>query len=331
MIPTAAQTPAPAATQTPGQQRKVIGGADKIAFLQENEIWIANIDGSELEPTFVDGKSKSNLRWTPDGEGITYLSDGDMMLYKPATKEKILLGRVDDLAISPDMSRVVVRKKVEFQNRVMQYRSFILEYVERELRLVTDRLTPNDPCVFEGGRLTQFSPDGERLASVVKISQGNSQPEVVQVFQMNETCDTQPQLLTNVPRGGFTIPYYNDSKGTLEIVDFAWNGDNLFLLHGDKDAGFGDLYLYDTEKQDGQRLNLIGGKCCYRDVRWSPDGTYLLLAFHDQQKVDNTRLYYIPFTMDESPQDYQPIPLPEHYFSDKSAPIEAALRIAQLP
>ena len=44
----------------------VLGGADKIAFLKNNDIWIVNVDGTELTSLTNDGAKKFNLEWLDD-------------------------------------------------------------------------------------------------------------------------------------------------------------------------------------------------------------------------------------------------------------------------
>ena len=49
------------------------GGADKVAFLQDDNIWVMNLDGTELTQLTTDGAEKSNLQWLPDGRTILYI------------------------------------------------------------------------------------------------------------------------------------------------------------------------------------------------------------------------------------------------------------------
>jgi Tol biopolymer transport system component len=52
----------------------VLGGADKIAYLDANDIWVANLDGSGLIRLTHDGQVKNNLQWSPDGQAVTFIS-----------------------------------------------------------------------------------------------------------------------------------------------------------------------------------------------------------------------------------------------------------------
>jgi Tol biopolymer transport system component len=51
-----------------------VGGADKIAFIKENDIWIMNVDGSDARSVTRDRAAKFNLQWLPDGETLLYVT-----------------------------------------------------------------------------------------------------------------------------------------------------------------------------------------------------------------------------------------------------------------
>ena len=76
-----------------------------------------------------------------------------------------------------------------------------------------------------------------------------------------------------------------------------------------------------------EKLNPIDGVCCYRDARWSPDGTYIVFVF---QRFDSTDvgLYYVPFGDWENGQSLTPIDLPDEFLTQRDKP-QPALRPAQ--
>ena len=49
------------------------GGADKIAFLVGNQLYLMDVDGNNLIQVRTDNSVKSNLHWIPDGR-LTYIS-----------------------------------------------------------------------------------------------------------------------------------------------------------------------------------------------------------------------------------------------------------------
>ncbi|HSJ88738.1 MAG TPA: serine/threonine-protein kinase, partial [Anaerolineales bacterium] len=70
------ETQAPVAPQFP-----VLGGADKIAFVANNEIWLMNVDGSELKQLTNDSASKSDVQWL-DQDTILFISGLTIKFYK---------------------------------------------------------------------------------------------------------------------------------------------------------------------------------------------------------------------------------------------------------
>jgi len=72
----------PAPTETPTvPSLTTIGGADKIAFVANGEIWLMNVDGSELAPLTTDGGLKSDLQWLPDGRTFIFISGKTIKFY----------------------------------------------------------------------------------------------------------------------------------------------------------------------------------------------------------------------------------------------------------
>ena len=55
-------------------QIPLVGGADMVAFTRDNDIWIMNVDGSELRSVTNDRSEKFNVEWLPDGETILYVT-----------------------------------------------------------------------------------------------------------------------------------------------------------------------------------------------------------------------------------------------------------------
>lgn len=53
------------------------GGASRVVFVRNNEIYTATEDGSELRRLTTDGKTKQHPKWSPDGMRIAYLTEGD--------------------------------------------------------------------------------------------------------------------------------------------------------------------------------------------------------------------------------------------------------------
>ncbi|HSK86907.1 MAG TPA: protein kinase, partial [Anaerolineales bacterium] len=95
--PTHTEVP-PAPTETTVPASPSLGGADKIALVANNEIWLMNVDGSELRQLTTDGGAKNDLQWLPDGETILFISGLTVKSYNIRTDV------VDTLASFPSAS-----------------------------------------------------------------------------------------------------------------------------------------------------------------------------------------------------------------------------------
>jgi Tol biopolymer transport system component len=121
---------------------------------------------------------------------------------------------------------------------------------------------------------------------------------------------------------------FSNRESTKKITSFDWNGDSLFLLNDSvRNDGFGDLYLYDTENRQETIINPIDEACCYRDARWSPDGTYIFFVF---QRYDSSEavFYYVPFADVGAGKPLRPINIPAGFLSPREKP-QPALRPVQ--
>jgi hypothetical protein len=344
-LPTATSTLAailitPTITATSQVKAPVIGGADKVAFVNANDIWIMNVDGSQLVQLTNDRATKINLRWTPDGNSIVYISGKCIKIVDAAQ------GRVDDIncfvsadsvsafEISPDGKQVAI---------VIDFQLYIVPYDLAALRQVKSRngLTPLAPCkditplnkiIFQSVR---WSSDGTKLAVTFKGVDNTRRIDLIRVMDVSK-CNPDPPRLDEFPADRFTMTGYSANP---IIPDFSWDGSLLFVLNSaERNGGYGDLYVYNTNLHKLQNTTLnrdtidpIDGVCCYRSPTWSPDGRYLMFAFQDIRQGDNSviQLYYVPYGDIGTGATFQPIALPDTYFKKPSDNPEPALRPAQ--
>jgi len=93
--------------------------ANAVAFIAENALWVANVDGSG-ERKLTDFIRKNSLesvqmQWSPNGEWISYRSEGDLWMISrdSSIKRKVLsfsdgnMGELYTYAWSPDNSKIV--------------------------------------------------------------------------------------------------------------------------------------------------------------------------------------------------------------------------------
>jgi len=88
------------------------------------------------------------------------------------------------------------------------------------------------------------------------------------------------------------------------------------------------LYLYNSETREASKINPINGECCYRDARWSPDGSFIIFAY---QKFDRSaiELYYVSFADIQNGKTLIPINIPDGFFSTSRDAPQPALRPVQ--
>jgi len=326
VIPT---TPAP----TPTPEVVVIGGADKIAFLNENDIWAANLDGSELTQLTEDGTKKTGLQWTTDGSSINYISGTCIH------SVRLMDGRIDIITcfhyveylrafeVSPDGKSVAI----SLDNQL-----YIVPHDLETLATVTKRseLTAMAECEHFAPYLRYFvkmarwSTDGKMLSAVIMgQASGIGSADLIHVISL-EKCTDRPEVIDNFPPPRFRMPAYESWPS---ILNFGWDGVALFAFNTIiRNGGFGDMYIYNVELHKARmEINPIDGKCCYRDTRWSPDGSHIVFAFQDYSQTadDIVRFYLIPYGSMGTGATYEPLPIPG--ISDLKAIPLPVLRPAQ--
>ncbi|MEA3351652.1 MAG: protein kinase [Chloroflexota bacterium] len=338
-VATITPTNTPESTLTGTPEILTIGGADKIAFVNANNIWMMNVDGSDLEQLTNDGAEKHNLSWTPDGTTLIYISG------KCVKSIEIASERQDNIAcfetaellevfeISPDGTQVAISL-----NREVYLVPYDVEAL-KQARYYTD-LTEMSECpgfaplkTYSNSdvpaKFVQWSGGGERLAVMMLAAQGGIQVDLVRIFEVGD-CQTHPTRTDEFPPPRFTVDNYDD---TPYIQNFGHDGGFLYALTSyARNDGYGHLYLYnaDLHKADVQ-VNPIDGDCCYRDPVFSPDGRYLAFAYQPYEAGATAQLYLVSYASIGTGASYQPLPLPEDFFADPREKPQLALHPAVNP
>jgi serine/threonine protein kinase len=305
----------PTETLTPVPQAPVIGGADKIAYLSDSDIWIANLDGSGLMRLTEDGTTKNNLQWAPDGQSVNYISGNcvfSVRLSDPRVDIVVCFNFVEYLKafeISPDGTKVAI--SLDNQLYLVPYDLGKLTQVQVRSDL-TEMAECKDfaPYLNKFVKYVRWSRDGQQLAMVIMgAAVGIGPADTVQVIPI-DACTASPRALDNFPPPRFRPPEYETVP---TINNFGWDGLNLFSLNTViRNNGFGNLHIYNMDLHKARMsLNPINNACCYRDSVFSPDGTYLLFAFQLHPGGDGSiQFYYIPYGNIGTGVTYAPLPLP---------------------
>lgn len=339
LAPTEAPTDIPTETPTPEPQAPIVGGADMVAFLNDNDVWAANLDGSELVQLTSDGAVKTNLQWMPDGESIDYILGKCIQSVNAATGgiEIVACFEVADyletFEISPDGSQVAISL-----NRELYVVPYDLEALN-QARLRTDlrdmaSCTSLSPYSRSEGQTVavkslRWSKDGQKIAIVfLGVSFDGRQVDLIDVLDVSQCTPLLPRL-DEFPAGRFSMEGYDTQP---RLQNFAWDGDRLFALFSFiRNDGFGDLWIYNTETHHADQIRHITNGCCYRDPQFSPDGRYLLFAYQDRSAAPTNiiNLYYIQLGTIGSGLTYDPIPLPDDFFADPHSKPQPALRTVE--
>ncbi len=136
-IPATTDTEAPpTATDTPALPKlPVLGGADKIAFVANREIWLMNVDGSDLKQLTTDGATKNDLQWL-DQKTILFLSGKVVKYYNIATDAVDTLASfpsevtLDAFQVSHDGKQVMI---------AMSNQIFVVPFSFETMKTVTNR------------------------------------------------------------------------------------------------------------------------------------------------------------------------------------------------
>jgi serine/threonine-protein kinase len=334
VAPTASQTFTPLPTLTPAvtatagtampEVPSIPGGADKVAFLSGNQIYLMNTDGSDVIQVRSDNSAKSNLHWIPDGR-LAYISRNCVHLMDINTKQTQQImcfnsnETLDGFRVSPDGKLVAI--SIQRTLNILPFNLDALRQVESRFSL----LALEDNCFYNqyAFREVLWSKDGTQLAAHVVDTELVSSDQVFQISVNIPNCDTVgPVRIAKIP--GTRIDFAGESSK--RITSYDWDGNHLFLLNDSiRNDGFGDLYLYDSQTRAGEKINPIGGECCYRDARWSPDRSYIFFVF---QRIGTTEIefYYIPYADLGKSDAFVPIQNMDILFSTAREKPQPALR-----
>lgn len=319
------ETSQPASMPTPTPT--VPGGAEQMALVSGNDIYLVNTDGSGLIQVRSENSPKSNLQWI-DADRLVYMSRNCTYLMDAETKQTNPIvcfnanEELEGFSVSPDGKLVAISIQ-----RTLNILPFDLDAL-KDIQSRFELSKVGKHCFYNQFpfREVLWSQDGTRLAAhVIDTRQVNSD----QLFLLNvdvENCaNVALSRIDTIPGGRITF----DRESTKRLGSFDWDGKNLFLLNDAiRNDGFGNLYLYNSDTREIMNLDPIGDKCCYRDARFSPDGKYILFAFQRFDRSDIV-LYYIPFADLQNGGPFTPISLPGRFFSTPREKPQPALRPVQ--
>ena len=303
------------------------GGADQVAFLAGNQIFLMDMDGNNLIQVRTDNSAKSQLQWLPDGR-LGYISRNCIYLMDVDTRQPqelmcfVTNEVLEDFEVSSDGKLLAI--SIERTLNILPFDPELLQDIDSRFSLLARR----DNCFYNqyAFRDVLWSKSSTQIAAHVVDTELVSSDQVFLLSINIPNCDTVgPVRVAKIP--GTELTFESDS--TKRITSYDWDGDHLFLLNDFiRNDGFGNLYVYDTQIRKGEKINPINGECCYRDARWSPDKSYLFFVF---QRVGTTEIefYYIPYAEIGDGATWTPIPNIDTLFPTVREKPQPVLRPAQ--
>jgi hypothetical protein len=319
-------TPTVAVTATAGtpipETPALPGGADQVAFLAGNQLYLMDIDGNNLILVRTDNSAKSQLQWLPDGR-LAYISRNCVYLMDVDTLQPqelmCFVESLEDFEVSPDGKLVAI--SVQRTLNILPFDPELLKGIDSRFSLLALR----ENCFYNqyAFREVLWSKSGTQIAAHVVDTELVSSD---QVFLLNINipyCDTVgPVRIAKIPGTRITF----EGESSKRITSYDWDGDHLFLLNDNiRNDGFGNLYQYDSQSRNGEKINPIDGECCYRDARWSPDKKYIFFVF---QRIGTAEIefYYVPYAELGNGAAWTPIPNLDTVFSTSREKPQPVLR-----
>ncbi len=332
-LPAATATHSPAETPTPTiPVITEIGGADKIALTANDDIYVMDMDGSNIRQVTNTNKPKFDLQWLPGGSELMYGEANCIYRIDAETAgagaEEIACfqdPRFDGFHVSPDGEQIAL--SIERRLLILQFDVEALSGVSSafELQNLQELCLDYSDVAVKGA---QWSADGGGLAVLYQSVIGERMGDTVRVLDVDmQRCqDVDPLIMDEFPSGRFVPEGYE----RLPILpSHHWDGSQRFLFNSlQRNMGYGELYLYNMSTALMSKINPIDGACCYGAAVFSPDGTHILVTFQDVRRgaESEMQLYYIPFEQIGTEAEFSPLKLPLHFFPDLRENIQLALR-----
>lgn len=325
---TATEVPTPTRSYTP--TGPTVGGADKIAFVSDKDIWISDMDGKNLERLTYSGGAKTGLQWSPYGDKVTYIAGRCVLSVDIFTKqiETILCMNWTDsmggFEISPDGKYVAISSS---------YGLFILPYDLKAISTIRTKsqLDNIEHCnVYKNSaylpmKAVRWSSDSKSVAvhaTIVDLGRKFEQIVMLEVVPCNKPPVIMDQFphkrFDDVMRGYFANPV---------IQDFAWDGDVLFALNVNTKNNYGELYTYNASSHTAELIDPLKKYCCYRSFRWSPNLEYFFFAFQDRNYNNPIEPYNVIFGTIGTDANYTPVGFDGEVLKDLVQDMQPAFRL----
>ncbi|MCF6241474.1 MAG: S9 family peptidase [Bacteroidales bacterium] len=270
-------------------KKKVLYGVSYYSIPENKsnrELFVMNVDGSNVKQITHTPESEFNAIWKPDGSKIGYLSSksGSVQLWEinpdgtnPVQISKIE-GGITGFKYAPDMSKILFTKEVKVGKDI---HDIYPDLYKANAMIATDLMYRHwDEWVSTYSHIFVADYDGESLKNAKDIMEGEPYHSPLKPFGGMEQINWSPDS-KNIA--------YTSRKLTGKAYAFSTNS---------------DIYIYDVTS--GKQYNLTDGMKGY-DVApvYSPDGKKLVWQSmkRDGYEADKNRLFVYDFETKEK-KDY---------------------------
>jgi serine/threonine protein kinase len=305
-----------------------IGGALRIALTTNREVYLMDMDGTNITQLTNTNIPKFDLQWLPGAKELLYIEGKCVYTVNveelQPVPEKIgcFSGEYfEGFRVSPDGEHAAI--SIDRRLIVLPFDREFLSTAKTAFELQNwEETCINYADVAVKG--AQWSADGGSLAVKYQSIVNQRVGDTIRVMDVDLVrCQSvDPLIIDEFPGKHFSPESY---QKTPALPYFHWDGIQRFLLNTFiRNNGYGELYQYDMSTTEDTRLDPVGD-CCYRNGTFSPDGTYILFLFQDitQGAKSETFLYYTPLDGSETKR---PIKLPLGFFSNTREEILFALQ-----
>jgi len=314
------------------QSALILGQADKLAFISSSDIWVSNLNGSQLTRLTNDRNTKSNLQWTPDGQSVIYTSGNCINLVGLLTQQVNTVSCINGISsinafnISPDGQQVALGLD-DTDLYLFPYTQLFTLHAESRLADVSSRAQCSYFAPYHTTdtiKAVSWSPVKDQLAILLSNQVDGSLRDQVSIYDFSQ-CAASPRLVQEISSSYFLF----NLRGYFErpeISALSLNKNGQFLFNSPlTSTGFGNLQLYDLDNGQSEAL-APNGSCCYRDVSWSPDGSYLFYSYQPEAG-GAISLFYVPSSALSRPgQAVAALSLPPDLLAASQAALQPALR-----
>ena len=234
------------------------GVTGRIAFDNFDDIYAANIDGTNLKQLTTNPAHDFDPSWSPDGTRIAFRTDRDgedeiyVMNADGSEQTNLTNNPAEDYspAWSPDGTRIAFASTRDGAIGNI--------YVTNVDGSNVTRLTKS-----VGGEYPTWSPDGEKIAFISDTDFGPN-------INLKEGWDI---FVMNADGSGLTR--LTDSPGGDKLPDWSPDGQRIiFQSDRDKTSHFTDIWVMNPDGTGQTRLTYNNGYA----PNWSPDGCYIVFS-----------------------------------------------------